>query len=555
MRRGLLVVLLAAAVAAIWTASGSGSGDNTSAATDKAASGTTVTISNEQGGTWTCGFNPFNANLVDWSFGPIYEPLVFVDELKNSKATPWLASKYAWSNHNKTITFTIRPGVKWSDGKPLTAGDVLYTFQLLKKDKALDLQAVWSVLKSVTRNGSKVTFNFKTAAVPYFYYIAGQTPIVPQHIWKSVSDPVGDKIKNPVGSGPFTLNHCSPQVMKYTKNTHYWQKGLPKIDTVYYPAYLSNDPANQDLASGKAQWGSQFIPSINKLYLSRSKENHYWFPPLQNVSLFINLKNPILKDVAIRQAMAYAINRPLVSKNGEYGYEPPANQTGIVTPTFKSWLSKKLATQYTYNPTKAKQILTKAGYKFSGGVFHTKTGKPLSFTMINIGDYSDWVASAQIVISNLKAIGIKVTPLPLASTTFDNDMYKGSFELSYDGNEAGGPGPYYEMRQELYSPNSAPIGKLAGSNWERYYNKKVDKLIEAYAATTSTAKQHSIVNQLEAAMVRDVPIIPITEGVDWYQYNTSSLSGWVTKQNPYAKPAAYEVPDWGVLLLHLKPKG
>jgi peptide/nickel transport system substrate-binding protein len=549
-------VLLAAAVAAVWTATGSGPGNRTSAA--QAAAGTSVTISNEQGGTWTCGFNPFNASLVDWSFGPVYEPLVFVDELKSGAATPWLASKYKWSNHNRTITFTIRSGVKWSDGKPLTAADVLYTFQLLKKHSALDLQAVWSVLKSVTRKGSKVTFKFKTAAVPYFYYVAGQTPIVPKHIWSHVSNPVTFKdspSQNPVGSGPFTIASCSPQVMKYTKNAHYWQKGKPKIDTVYYPAYLSNDPANQDLASGKAQWGSQFIPSIKSFYLSRSKDNHYWFPPVSNVSVFINLKNPILKDVAVRRAMAYAIDRARVSKVGEYGYEPAANQTGIVTPTFKSWLNKKLAKKFTFNPTKAKQILQKAGYKFSNGVFHTKSGKPLSFTMINIGGYSDWVASAQIVISDLNAIGIKVTPSNLSATTYDNDNYTGKFELSYNGNEAGGPAPYYELRQELYSKNSAPIGKTASSNWERYYNKKVDNLIRTYAATTSSAKQHSIVNQLEAAMVRDVPIIPITEGVDWYQYNTSSLTGWVTKKNPFAKPAAYEVPDWGVMLLHLRPKG
>jgi peptide/nickel transport system substrate-binding protein len=555
MRRGLLVVLLAGLVAAIWTAAGNTSGDKTSAATDRVAAGTSVTISNEQGQTWTCGFNPFSADLVDWSFGPVYEPLVFVDELKSGAATPWLASKYAWSNHNKTITFTIRPGVKWSDGKPLTAADVLYTFQLIKKYKALDLQAVWSVLKSVTRQGSKVTFKFKTAAVPYFYYVAGQTPIVPQHIWQSVTNPVTYKDSHPLGSGPFTMSQCSPQVMKYSKNANYWQKGLPKISTVYYPAYTSNDPANQDLASGKAQWGSQFIPSINNFYLSRSKDNHYWFPPVSNVSVFINLTNPILKNVAVRRAMAYAIDRARVSKIGEYGYEPPGNQTGIVTPTFKSWLNANLAKQVTYNPAKAKQILTKAGYKFSGGVFHTKSGKALSFTMINIGGYSDWVASAAIVIQNLKAIGIKVTASNLAATTYNNDNYTGKFDLSYNGNEAGGPAPYYELRQELYSPNSAPIGKTASSNWERYYNKKVDRLIEAYAATTSSAKQHAIVNQLEAAMVRDVPIIPITEGVDWYQYNTSSIAGWVTQQNPYAKPAAYEVPDWGVLLLHLKPKG
>jgi peptide/nickel transport system substrate-binding protein len=557
MRRGLLVLALAGMVAAIWTAAGNTSGDKTSAATDHAAAGTSVTISNEQGQTWTCGFNPFNASLVDWSFGPVYESLVFVDELKSGAATPWLASKYAWSNHNKTITFTIRPGVKWSDGKPLTAADVAYTFQLIKKNSALDLQAVWSVLKNVTQKGNTVVFNFKTAAVPYFYYVAGQTPIVPEHLWSKVSDPVNFKDPNPIGSGPFTISHstCSPQVMKYLKNPNYWQKGLPKIDTVYYPAYTSNDPANQDLASGKAQWGSQFIPSINKFYLSHSKDNHYWFPPVSNVSVFINQTRPILKDVAVRRAMAYAIDRARVSSIGEYGYEPAGNQTGIVTPTFQSWLNKGLASQITYNPAKAKQILTKAGYKFSGGVFHTPSGKPLSFTMINIGGYSDWVASAQIVISNLKAIGIKVTAQNLAATTYDNDNYKGQFDLSYNGNEAGGPSPYYELRQELYSPNSAPIGKLASSNWERYSNKKVDSLIEQYAATTSLAKQHSIVNQLEAAMVRDVPIIPVTEGVDWYQYNTAQLAGWVTKQNPFAKPAAYEVPDWGVMLLHLKPKG
>ena len=203
-----------------------------------------------------------------------------------------------------------------------------------------------------------------------------------------------------------------------------------------------------------------------------------------------------------------------------------------MTPTFKSWLNKGLAKKFSYNPAKAKQILTKAGFKFSGGVFHTKSGKPLSFTMINIGGYSDWVASAQIVEQELKAIGIKVTPSNLSSTTYDNDVYTGKYDLAYDGNEAGGPAPYYELRQELYSPNSAPIGKTASSNWERYYNKKVDSLIEAYAATTSSAKQHSIVNQLEAAMVRDVPIIPITEGVDWYQYNTKSLERLGDEEEP-----------------------
>jgi peptide/nickel transport system substrate-binding protein len=522
----------------------------------KSSSGkkTAVTISNEQGTTWTCGFNPFNSDVNFLSAGTVYEQLTFVNGLKSGQTTDWLASSYKWSNANKTLTFTIRKGVKWTDGKPLTAADVLFTFNLIKKFPALDLNASWAVLKSVTQNGNQIVFQFKTAAVPYFYYIADQTPIVPQHIWSTIANPVTYKDPHPVGSGPFKMGSCSPQVIKYTKNSDYWQKGKPTIETIYYPAFTSNDPANQQLASGKAQWGSQFIPNIQKFYVSKSADHHYWFPPTVNVSVFINNKDPILKDVAVRKAMAYAIDRQKVSEVGEYGYEPASNQTGIVTPTFAGWLDQALAKQVSYNPQKAISTLTAAGYKKKGDQFYTPDGKPLSFTMINIGGYSDWVASAQIVQEDLKKIGIKVTPENLSSTTYDADNYAGKFQLSYNGNLSGGPAPYYELRQLLYSKNSAPIGKNASTNWERYENPAVDQLIDSYAATADPTKQHEIVRKLEKVMVDDIPVIPVTEGVDWYQYNTKDHSGWVTQQNPYAQPSAYVYPDWGVVAMNLKPK-
>lgn len=516
--------------------------------------GKSVTISNAQGTTWTCGFNPFNSDVNFLSAGTVYEQLTFVNGLKSGQTTDWLASSYKWSNANKTLTFTIRKGLKWTDGKPLTAADVLFTFNLIKKFPALDLNASWSVLKSVTQSGNQIVFQFKTAAVPYFYYIADQTPIVPQHIWSTIANPVTYKDPHPVGSGPFKMNSCSPQVIKYTKNGDYWQKGKPTIETIYYPAFTSNDPANQQLASGKAQWGSQFIPNIQKFYVSKSDDHHYWFPPTVNVSVFINNKDPILKDVAVRKAMAYAIDRQKVSEIGEYGYEPASNQTGVVTPTFSGWLDETLAKQVNYNPQKAISILEAAGYKKKNGLFYTPDGKPLSFTMINIGGYSDWVASAQIVQEQLKKVGIKVTAENLSSTTYDADNYAGKFQLSYNGNLSGGPAPYYELRQLLYSKNSAPIGQNAATNWERYENPAVDQLIDSYAATADPAKQHEIVRKLQKVMVDDVPVIPVTEGVDWYQYNTGDHSGWVTQDNPYAQPSAYTYPDWAVVAMNLKPK-
>src|SRR5439155_24588139 len=133
------------------------------------------------------------------------------------------------------------------------------------------------------------------------------------------------------------------------------------------------------------------------------------------------LKDPILSNVAVRRAIAYAIDRGKVSRIGECSYEPASNQTGIVTPTFSSWLDKGLASKITYNPAKAVSILQKAGFKRSGGVFHTKSGKPLSFRIINIGGNSDWVALGQVIHQELKAVVIKITPKNLASSTFDSD--------------------------------------------------------------------------------------------------------------------------------------
>ncbi len=106
----------------------------------------------------------------------------------------------------------------------------------------------------------------------------------------------------------------------------------------------------------------------------------------------------------------------------------------------------------------------------------------------------------------------------------------------------------------MYSANSAPIGTAAGSNFERYSNPQTDALINQYATTAYPAQQHSIVNQLEKVMLSEVPVIPVTEAVDWFQYDTGSFSGWPTQANPYAQPAAYNYPDWGQTMLHLTPK-
>jgi peptide/nickel transport system substrate-binding protein len=571
MRRILLTgatVLLATVVAACSssgssTPSGTGStagsttGATTSAPSGNSAPSGTLTISNEQGTLWNCSFNPFNpSNLGEGiTMGQVYEPLAFVDTLENGKTTPWLATSWTWGNGNKTLTFAIRPGVKFSDGTPMTAADVAFTFNLLKKDTGLDVNSVWSVLSSVTQSGSNVVFTFKAPSVPYFYYIADQIPIVPQHIWSTIANPVTYADSNPVGTGAYLVKPCSAQNITYVANPGYWQPGEPHIAKVLYPAFTSNDPANTYLATGQAQWGSQFIPNIQAFYTSKSADNHYWFPPIANVSLIPNLTVPGLNNVLVRQAIAYAIDRNKVANIGEYGEEPGANQNDIATPTFSAWMDATGAAKYNYgyNPAKAKALLTQAGYtQGSDGIF-AKGGQKLAFSVINIGGYSDWVASMSVIQQDLKAVGIQLTADNLATNDFFSKLYSGNFQFAYYA-ETGGPTPYYEFRQWLYSANSAPIGKNASSNWERYSNPATDKLLDDYAVTTDSAAQHQIVNQLQGVVLSDVPFIPITEEVGWFQYNTAQFSGWPSPSDPYALPAAYAYPDMGQVLLHLSPK-
>ena len=562
-----------AAVSVLVTACGGSSSSGTSASgTSSKTTATASTVAgklvvdNESGSTWTCQFNPFNPAVTLVSFGWIYEPLEYVNILKTGSTTPWLASSSAWSNAFKTLTFTIRPGATWSDGQPFSAADVAYTFNAMKSDKAIDLNAVWKAnggpLTDVALKGNQVAFTFATPSQPYFYLIADQTPIVPKHIWSTLNQSKLHSYADthPVGTGPYLMSSCAPQNIKYLNNPNYWQSSsghpVPAIKEVDYPAFLSNTAANLVLAQGGAQWGGQYIPNIQSFYISKDPAHrHYWFAPVLNVSIFPNLTNPVLSQLPVRQAISLAIDRQTVSRLGESGYQAPANQTGVVLPTYSSWSDSSLTStsSTTANPSKAQQTLTAAGFtKGSDGVFRDKSGTPLSFTLKTISGYSDWDSSLQLITQQLKAAGIKITVQDENTTSYTADLQSGHFQLAYGGSggpaPSPGPSPYYELRGLLFS------GNIGSTNYERFKSPSTDTLFNQYSAA-SQSQQVNIIHQIQKVMVDQVPLIPVTEGVDWYQYDTSHIAGWPTQSNPYAQPSPYQAPDMGVVLTHLVPTG
>ena len=563
-RLGLLASVIALAVAA----AGCGSSSSTSSATTAKNSGQVggkLVIGSYLGTTWSCQFNPFNPADNVLSVGFVYEPMEYINILQPGTAPrPWLATGSAWSNNDNTLTFTIRSGVKWNDGTPFTANDVAYTFNAMKTSPAMDLNAIWAPhggpLTGVSVKGSnQVVFTFSSAAQTYFYYVAYLTPIIPQHIWSSLdqSKLASYADSNPVGTGPYKVANCVQTNVKYLRNPSYWQSTpghpVPQISEVDYPAFLGNNQTNLFLIQGQAQWGAQPIPNINTTYIAKDPAHrHVWFPPILNVSLVPNLTNPLLKNLAVRKAIAMAINRDDISVRGETNYEPPANQTGIIVPTYKQWYDSALNTVH-YDPAQAEQVLQAAGFhKGSDGIYANAQGQKLSFTIKTISGYTDWDASLVVLVGDLKAIGIQATVQDENSGPYTSDLQKGNFQLAYAGSGGPyvlpGPTPYYELRGMLFS------GNIGSTNYPRYNLASTDALFREYAATTSVSKQIQIVHQIEQVMVNDIPFIPVTEGVVWYTYDNSHIGGWPTQADPYAQPNIYSpLEDNGVILDHLYP--
>jgi peptide/nickel transport system substrate-binding protein len=116
-----------------------------------------------------------------------------------------------------------------------------------------------------------------------------------------------------------------------------------------------------------------------------------------------------------------------------------------------------------------------------------------------------------------------------------------------------GPTPYYELRDVLYGAYAKPVGTDTSRNYERWKDPATDALIRRYDSLLDEADQKEIVRQLQQIMLEEVPVVPVTEGVAWSQTDTTRFTNWPTEDNPYANPAPYAVPDWGVVLLELEP--
>jgi peptide/nickel transport system substrate-binding protein len=217
-----------------------------------------------------------------------------------------------------------------------------------------------------------------------------------------------------------------------------------------------------------------------------------------------------------------------------------------VLPTYQSWYDQTADTT-AFDAAKAGQVLEAAGFKKGAdGIYADGSGKRLSFTIKTISGYTDWDSSVQVIQQQLKTAGIEISNIVDEDNgVYTTDLQKGDFQLAY-AEQTGGPGPYFELRQMLLGAN------IGSTNYSRYKSAATDTLLNSFASS-SAADQVTIIKKIEAVMATDYPVIPVVEGVLWYQYDTTAIGGWPTPDDPYAQPPVWAYPDNGVVLTHLYP--
>lgn len=502
-------------------------------------------------GNFQDNFNPFSSNNNGGNYGTlgmVYEPLFYFDNV-SGKAFSLLGKSYGWSNSNKTLTVQLQTKAGWTDGKAFTSADVVYTFQLLKQYPAADQQGVWSVLQGVKAVGKyAVQFDFKTANVPFAAYVLGQF-IVPQHVWSKMGNPLKATVAKPIGTGPYVLASFSPQDYKYNANPNYWG-GNPPVKVVDFPAYSGNDSGNLALAKGQIDWAGMFIPGIQNVFIKRDQQhNHYFFPPGNVVMMYTNLKNPMLAQLPVRQAISYAINRSALANEGEYGYTKPASPTGLVLPNNAAWLDPKLpgsAKSFPFNPSKAIQILQAAGFTKNAQGILEKNGHALSFTLKVVAGWTDWDADCQLIEQNLKKIGIAVTVNQEQIGAYNSDIGQAQkhYDLAISWTNTG-PSPYF-----LYYNMLDNHGNY---NVEQLNNSQVNGWLSNFSSTSNVSQEKQDVFKLENYMSAQLPSIPLFYGPVWFEYRDANYTGFPTANNPWINPAPWQNYAQAIVLMHLKP--
>ncbi len=549
-RRRLGVVMIAAAAAAALALSGCSSNSGSG----KSSGSSSVTIFNGQVGNFTENFNPLNPTgaYLQPTNGVIYEPLFYYNKARAEKPVPLLGTSYSWNDDGTQLTVKVRQGVKWSNGSAETADDVVFSLNLISNNAALNTTGVGWVAKKTTDD--TVVITFPTTAFTLEPQVLGNEPIVPESVWKSISDPTKVTNDKPVGTGPYELKSFTPQSFVLKKNPNYWGTGssAPKVDEIRYVSLANADAATSALEAGQVDYMGAFLPTLKSI-IAKHKNLSYTNSPQATTSLF-TCENVDLgctgpqTDPAVRQALYYAMDRTQLDRQAAAGFSSPASPTLLLNTVNKSQIidPKNLEVPQRADVSRAKRILEADGWKLGSNGYYSKDGQELDLSINVVSGWTDYDTICQLLQGQFKAAGIKLAVNQMAQNAWSQAETTGKFQLSMNSINMGvSSNPYYQYNNYLSSLATAKVGDSATTNTSRYSNSIVDAAIKTLATTNDPSTQEAAYKTIQDQIVKDMPYIPVYVNSALAEYNNTRATGWPTQDNQYAFPLPWG-GNWGV---------
>lgn len=487
-------------------------------------------------------FNPLTN--VEYVKGLMYEPLVVYNTF--AKEIDYrLAESFAYAEDLKSITYTLRKNLKWSDGKPITADDVLYSFQVAADNPAFDVGGLYTskkidhVEKIDARTFKIVLTGVDTTAewfVPKYF-------ILPKHVFSKAKDLKTFANLNPVGSGPITqVEYVKPQQMKICRNPHYYLAGKPYLDCVVYRSFSDNSQIQPALLNNEIDWGSNFIADIEKTYVKADPENNgFWYPANDPIHIYLNTKKRPFNNLKFRQAFSMAIDREAIVDLAGYGYTTINTFPGGIGDHFAESIDETVAKKFshltTYDPEAAKKILDEAGYvdKDGDGFRDNLDGSPIDFGIQVVNGWTDWVQTVQMVVEFLADIGVKARVEAVDWGVYDGNLKQAKYEAAINWSLLA-VDPIQTYNEYFHTSR-------IGQSWHASHGvhlRELDKLIEEYGKILDAKRKKEILARLQTITSEQLPFISLFSNATWFQYNKSRVDGWPTAEDPYVHPVWYD---------------
>lgn len=505
-------------------------------------------------------FNPFVSiyltptNIIRY----MYEYLV-QNNAEDGSPTKGLADSWDTEDGGATWIYTLQDDLKWSDGEPITADDVVYTYTQMMEvpELAVANGNLVTNFESVEARDEKtvvITLKGPQASNPGL-----EIPVVPQHVWEAVENPAEfANDKDVVGSGPYLLESYEPnQRITLKANPNFWQ-GKPAVDRIQYVYYTNSDAQVQALRSGEVDLVTGLSPTQYealegaKGITVHSGEGRRYHSFSLNVGLITRDGVPYgtgheaLKDREVRQALRLGTDTEKLLENVLDGLGVHA--TSFIPASFSKWtLPADDPVIMDYDPEAAKQKLDEAGWVVGADGVREKDGKKLDLRLLVDAEDLQEQSIAEYFVPWMEEIGVKITVESTDSDTISAKSVEGDYDIYFSGWSVN-PDPDYQLGINLCSTLPTGTDGSGGTSQDGYCNPEFDALYEQQRAELDETKRQQIVHDMLALNYTDTAQIATWYANSLEAYRSDRFTGF-TLQPKDGGIIANQAGYWGYLTL------